>query len=89
MRHLLHIKQFRIEMLAHQLKSLRDLAFRFQEKSNVSNYVSYLAGILQRPLPRQLVLASSSVFAKFEPADIRQTLDCLDPRKMRFVQCRP
>ncbi|KAI0221377.1 metalloprotease [Massospora cicadina] len=71
--------------LFDELKSIWDLSFRFQEKSSPAGYASRLAGVMQRPIPPPLILAAPSTLFKFDPTLIRDTLGCLDPRKMRVT----
>ncbi|KAJ9080454.1 metalloprotease [Entomophthora muscae] len=76
--------------LFDELKSIYDLTFRFQEKSNISNYVSRLAGIMQRPAPPSLCSRRLPFSAK-NRKDLKcehwyGTQHCIEPIDPLFIK---
>ena len=66
-----------------EVQQLCDLAFRFKEKSPPSSYTSGLSSQMQLPYPRDWVLSGPYLTRDFDPKQIRDVADCLNPTNCR------
>ncbi|KAI9295027.1 hypothetical protein K502DRAFT_235546 [Neoconidiobolus thromboides FSU 785] len=83
-----------IKLLSHEgvneshfkeIQSIHEANFKFQEKSNVSSYVSRLANRLHRPFPANEVLCSSSLLKKYDPEAVNELLNYFKPEKLMIT----
>jgi len=65
--------------------NLAEVEFKFRQKSPASRTVSHLSGVMQKPLPREMLLSGQSLIRKFDPDAIKRGLAALTPRNFRFM----
>ncbi|RDL38193.1 LuxS metallohydrolase [Venustampulla echinocandica] len=66
-------------------KNLADIAFKFKQKIPASRFTSKISAVMQTPLPRQWLLSGHSRLRKFDPAKIKEGLECLRPDNFRMT----
>lgn len=83
-----------IELLRHtppdkrifqELKTLRDIRFRFAERSRPAAYVSEVAKWLQQPTPREKVISSQFLVERFGSQEISTLVGLLDVKRSLTV----
>lgn len=65
--------------------NLADVEFKFRQKAPASRTVSHLSGVMQEPLPREMLLSGRSRVRKFDPEAIERGLAALTPDNFRFM----
>lgn len=73
------------EWFFNEMKQIREINFRFSEKSPASETTSALAQVMQRPLPREYLLSGPTVLRTFDPRGIQRALSHLRPDNFRSI----
>jgi insulysin len=66
------------ERIFQELKMLRDIRFRFAERSRPAAYVSETAKWMQQPTPREKIISSQWVIERFDSQEISPLVGLLD-----------
>lgn len=68
-----------LEWIFEEQKCISDVNFKFQEKSRAYRFTSSISNRMQKPIPREHLVVGYSKLRKFDPALIKEALDCLRP----------
>ena len=73
------------EWIVDEQRKLTEVEFKFRQKIPASRTVSHLSGVMQKPLPRDLLLSGQSLIRQFDPEAIKRGLAALRPDNFRFI----
>lgn len=73
------------EYVFKELKTMADIDFKFKQKSRAGNFTTDIASVMQKPIPRELLLCGSSMIRKFDPAPIKDALQYIRPDNFRMM----
>lgn len=73
------------EWIVDEMIKLAEVDFRFQQKQPAYRTTMGLSGIMQKPLPRDQLLAGSYKIRKFDPKAIKTGLSALTADNFRFT----
>ena len=65
-----------------EIKTLSEMAFRFTERGQPSDYANSLAEALQQPVEREKIISAHSLYGDFNEQELLAGLDLLDPNKV-------
>ncbi len=71
--------------IVDEVKGMSEVDFRFQQKSPASSFTSGASSVMQKPLPRELLLSGSSVIRKFDSEAISKGLGFLRTDNYRLT----
>ena len=60
---------------------MSDISFKYAEKAKNGQYVTAVSNMMQKPFPREKVIAGGSLLEEFREDEIVAAIQCLDPRK--------
>ncbi|SMY27142.1 unnamed protein product [Zymoseptoria tritici ST99CH_1A5] len=73
------------EWIVQEQQKLAEVEFRFKQKAPAARTTSHLSGVMQKPLPRDMLLCGESLIRKFNPDGINRGLSYLRPDNFRFT----
>lgn len=65
-----------------ELKALNEMAFRFTERGQPSDYANSLAEAMQAPVEREKIISAPVLYGEFDETVLKAALDLLDPNKV-------
>lgn len=68
-----------------EMKNMAEVDFKFKQKSPASRFTSRLSSVMQKPLPRHLLLSGESKITKFDPKAIVQGMQYLRADNFRLL----
>lgn len=68
-----------------EVKGMTEVDFKFLQKSPATSFTSRLSSIMQKPLPRDLLLSGTTVVRKFDPQAITKALSYIRPDNFRLT----
>ncbi|KAJ9089924.1 metalloprotease [Entomophthora muscae] len=78
------IKEKDIEEYFKEMAKINEIKFRFQERTEASNYASSLASAMQNPNPLSKILSSQHLMSRFAPELIREMLSYISKENLRL-----
>jgi insulysin len=73
------------DWIVQEQAKLTEMEFKFQQKIPAARMTSHMAGVMQKPLPREWLLSGQYLVRKFNPDGIRRGLAALEPSNFRFT----
>lgn len=73
------------EWIVDEVKGMSEVDFRFQQKSPASSFTSRTSSVMQKPLPREMLLSGSSVLREFDSVAISRGLSYLRTDNYRLT----
>jgi insulysin len=68
-----------------EIKNMGDVNFRFKQKSPASRFTSSISAVMQKPIPRNWLLSSSSKLRRFDADAIVKATEFLRPDNFRLM----
>ncbi|KAI9852489.1 MAG: Insulinase (Peptidase M16) [Thelocarpon superellum] len=72
------------EWIVEEMKGMAEVDFRFKQKSPASKFTSRISSVMQKPLPRELLLSGLSLIRRFDADLITQALSYLRADNFRL-----
>jgi insulysin len=67
------------QWIFQELQGMAEVDFKFKQKTPAFQFTSKISSVMQKPLPRHLLLSGFSRLRSFSPKLITQGIDCLRP----------
>ncbi|KAJ4510032.1 metalloprotease [Exophiala dermatitidis] len=74
-----------VQWLHEEMKNMAEVDFRFRQKSPASRFTSGTSSVMQKKLPRNLLLSGTSKFRKFDAEAITQAMEYLREDNFRLM----
>lgn len=74
-----------VEWMYEEMKNMAEVDFRFRQKSPPSTFTSGTSSVMQRPLPRNLLLSGTSRLRRFDAQAIVQAMQYLREDNFRLM----
>ena len=74
-----------LQWMFDEQKNMGEVEFKFMQKSPASRFTSRLSGVMQKPLPRELLLSGTSKLRRFDPKAIVQAMQFLRDDNFRLM----
>ena len=74
-----------VEWMFQEQKNMADVEFKFRQKSPASRFASSMSSVMQKPLPRELLLSGTSRLRKFDADAIVNALSFLREDNCRLM----
>lgn len=74
-----------VEWMHQEMKNMAEVDFRFRQKSPASRFTSGTSSVMQKKLPRNWLLSSTSKFRKFDAKAIVQAMQYLREDNFRLM----